>query len=174
MTPTKVPATLDGAIIPGVFLADGVRATADNPVNELRFTAVVTIDKKDVSIRSGNLLNLAKEGLSFELPSDTPIKLGNLQELVDWAAEKMNIPKPDWSLVPDPLNKITTADVAITELRAKTVKQGETPETATWNVTFAVAVEVTFQEWNIIGNVSLKSFTFALKREQVDSPSTDT
>lgn len=161
MSDATVPARYQGMFVPAVFRGDLPEATADTPVNELYFQAIVKIDETEVPITSGNVLNLAAEGISFELPTGKEIQLGTLEKMVNWFADQMGFTRPDWTQLPDTLRKITGAEATVNTLIVKA--KGT-------NVTFDVKVTLKFDGWKIIGNLELKSFSFELIRKQVEPP----
>ena len=135
-------------------------AAADETVNKLSFTAVVTVNGKEVPIQSGDLLNLAEAGIEFELPEGTRLELGTLQDLVNWFAAQMGFTAPDWNTLPTALQSITFVVASIDKLYIKANKA---------SVKFDIIVTLTFN-WELIGGLGLKSFSFELYRGQPADP----
>jgi hypothetical protein len=90
-----VPAAHQGRIVPMIFRDDPaarqggsgtLTAAGDQPtVNRLGFTATVTVNGTDVPIKANNILDMAAEGIEFDLipPEKGPLELGNLQNLIE-------------------------------------------------------------------------------------------
>lgn len=153
------PAVHQGRIVPMIF-REGAAPIGADPVNRLSFTAIVTVNGKEVPVQSGDLLNLAEKGIEFELPKDTSLDLGSLQDLVNWFAQQMGFTAPDWQALPEALQKITSVVASIDKLYVKANKD---------TVQFDIIVRLTFN-WELIGGLGLKSFSFELYRGQAADP----
>lgn len=161
-----VQAPHQGRIVPMIFREPGApaRAAGAAPVNSLGFTAWVKVNKTDVPIKAANILDMATQGIEFDLippgrPEDA-LKLGNLQDLIGWLAEQMNFTAPDWNNVPKPLEAITKVDAYVNKLYVKANKD---------SLEFDLIVTLTFN-WVLVKGLELTSFSFQLKRQQPADP----
>lgn len=163
MSDTSVTAAHQGRLVPMVF-REGTHAVtaAGDPVNALSFTAMVSINGQDVPIKSGDLLTMAEKGIEFDLvpPGGDPLQLGSLQDLIGWFAGQMGFTAPDWNNLPEALQKITSVVASINKLYVKASKE---------TVQFDIIVTLDFN-WNLIGSLVLKSFSFELYRGQAADP----
>jgi len=128
----------------------------------LSFVAQMKLKDQVVNIESGNLLQLATEGISFTLvQTSPPTELGSLRNLVEWFCDQMNLDYPDWDNLPAALQAITSAVATIDKLFVKASKS---------SVQFDIAVSLDFKDgWTIIGNLKMQRFTFRLARLQPGS-----
>ena len=158
------PAVHQGRIVPMIFREGSTSAVAagEGPVNRLGFTAIVTVNGKDVPIKAENILDMATKGIEFDLipPSGDPLTLGTLQNLIAWFADQMGFAQPDWNNLPAALRAITEVVASVDKLYVKANKD---------DVTFDIRVTLTFN-WVLIKGLELKTFTFQLNREQQSDP----
>jgi len=130
----------------GVARRENVNALADTTV---ALGATFNVNGTDVTLNTGDINKLGKEGFRFELTE--PVTLGTVNEFLNWLKTgplKLPIPDINWDGLPSVFKKVPDLEVIITVFKLDTKAK-----------TFAVGVTFSLPEsYEILPGVAFKSF----------------